>query len=370
MDFSLLDSVPDAIVIVDGRDGAIAYVNPVAEELFAWKLEELLGKPVEVLVPTVARSAHVSKRAGYQAEPRTRPMGLGVELSGLRKDGREFPAEISLSPLLAGGRHFAVAAVRDLTERRVIEERARLWRQALEEVRERDEFLSIASHELRTPVAALQLQLQTLQRTASRSAEAVPRPMMEKLEVLERQTRRIGLLVNALLDVSRLRLGRLELKREEVDLADLAREAVSHLREIAPPASPISFRAEGPCRGRWDRLRVEQVLTNLLVNAVKFGGGKPIAVAVDGDAATGRITVEDQGIGIALEHQERVFGRFERAVPAEQFGGLGLGLWIARQIVQAHGGAIRLRSVPGKGSTFTVELPRIPPEGAPPANSR
>src|SRR5574341_314814 len=103
MDFSLLDSVPDAIVIVDGRNGAIAYVNPVAEELFAWKLEELLGKPVEVLVPTAARGAHVSKRAGYQAEPRTRPMGLGVELSGLRKDGREFPAEISLSPLLAGG---------------------------------------------------------------------------------------------------------------------------------------------------------------------------------------------------------------------------------------------------------------------------
>lgn len=358
MDFALLEAVPDAIVIVDGRDGAIAWVNRLAEELFGWPRQELLGKPVEVLIPARFHQAHVLHRGGYDRAPLTRPMGLGLDLAGLRKDGREFAAEISLAPLEQGGLRYAVAAIRDVTERRKLEERARLWRQAQEEVRERDEFLSVASHELRTPVAALQLQLQTLQR-ASRTGEPLPQPMLEKLEMLERQTRRIGLLVNELLDLSRLRMGKLELKLEEVDLADLAREAVEHFRGIVPPGSALTLRAEGSCPGRWDRLRVEQVVTNLLVNAVKFGAGRPIAVTVEGDPDKARLSVEDRGIGIAEEHQDRVFGRFERAVPAQQFGGLGLGLWIARQIVEAHGGTIQVRSAPGAGSTFTVELPRL-----------
>jgi len=363
MDFALLEAVPDAIVIVDGRDGAIAYVNHLAEELFGWPRQQLLGKPVEVLIPARYREAHVLHRGGYDRDPLTRPMGLGLDLTGVRKDGSEFAAEISLAPLEQGGRRYAVSAIRDVTERRKLEERARLWRQAQEEVRERDEFLSVASHELRTPVAALQLQLQTLQR-ASRAGEPLPPPMLQKLETLERQTRRIGLLVNELLDLSRLRMGKLELKLEEVDLADLAREAVEHFREIVPPGSELTLRADGSCPGRWDRLRVEQVVTNLLVNAVKFGAGRPIAVTVESDADRARLSVEDRGIGIAEEHHDRVFGRFERAVSAQQFGGLGLGLWIARQIAEAHGGTIRLQSTPGTGSTFTMELPRLPPGAA------
>jgi PAS domain S-box-containing protein len=365
MDFALLEAVPDAIVIVDGRDGAIAYVNRLAEELFGWPRQELLGRPVEVLVPVRFREAHVFHRGGYDGAPLTRPMGLGLDLAGLRRDGREFAAEISLAPLEQGGRRYAVTAIRDVTERRKMEERARLWRQAQEEVRERDEFLSVASHELRTPVAALQLQLQTLQR-ASRTGEPVPQALREKLETLERQTRRIGLLVSELLDLSRLRMGKLELKLEDVDLSDLVRDAVELFREIAPPGSEPTLRSSGSCRGRWDRLRLEQVVTNLLVNAVKFGAGRPIAVTVEGGADLARLSVEDRGIGIAEEHHDRVFGRFERAVPAQQFGGLGLGLWIARQIVEAHGGTIRLRSAPGAGSTFTVELPRHPPGAARP----
>jgi len=363
MDFSLLEAVPDAIVIVDGRDGAIVYVNRLAEELFGWTRQELLGKAVEVLMPARFSETHVHHRGGYDRAPLTRPMGLGLDLAGLRRDGSEFAAEISLAPLEQGGLRYAVTAIRDVTERRKMEERARLWRRAQEEVRERDEFLSVASHELRTPVAALQLQLQMLQRT-SRAGEALPQAMLEKMETLERQTRRIGLLVNELLDLSRLRMGKLELKLEEVDLADLVRETVEHFREIAPPGAEPTLRADGAEPGRWDRVRLEQVVTNLLVNAVKFGAGRPIEVAVEGDGDRVRLSVEDRGIGIAEEHHARVFGRFERAVPAQQFGGLGLGLWIARQIVEAHGGTIRLRSAPGAGSTFTVELPRLPPGAA------
>jgi PAS domain S-box-containing protein len=364
VDFTLLDSVPDALVIAD-ESGAILHVNRHAERLFGWGHGELAGKPVEVLLPSRFRTMHQVHRSGYHAAPRTRPMGLGLDLSALRKDGAEFAAEISLSPIEVDGRPCVIAAVRDVTERKKVEERARLWRRAQDEVRERDEFLSIASHELRTPVTALQLQLQLLQRAAQRSIEELPRLLEGKVGTLERQTRRISLLVNELLDVSRMRLGKLELRYEALDLADVARETASHLRaELGRVGSRLRLELS-PAPGRFDRMRVEQVISNLLVNAAKFGEGRPITLAVDADAERARIRVTDRGIGIAAEHQLRVFERFERGVPAQHFGGLGLGLYIVRQIVEAHGGSVRVESVPGAGATFTAEVPRHPPGRAP-----
>ncbi|ABC81396.1 PAS domain-containing sensor histidine kinase [Anaeromyxobacter dehalogenans] len=362
MDFSLLDSAPDAMVIADDA-GAILFVNAHAERLFGYRSEELLGRPVEVLLPARYRTMHQVHRSAYQAAPRTRPMGLGLDLSGLRHDGAEFPAEISLSPIQVDGRSCVIAAVRDATERRKIEERARLWRKAQEEVRERDEFLSVASHELRTPVTALQLQL--LHRAALRSGEGLPPDVVDRLETLERQTRRLAALVGELLDVSRMRLGKIELRREALDLAEVARDAAGHAQgDLARSGSKLALDLQ-PVTGAWDRTRLEQVIANLLVNAAKFGQGRPIALHVTGDDGTARVRVSDQGIGIAPEQQVRVFDRFARAVPAQNFGGLGLGLYIARQIVEAHGGTIEVASTPGAGATFTVDLPRQPPAPAP-----
>lgn len=362
VDFSLLESVPDAIVIVDD-EGNVLFVNKVAEQLFGYAREAVVGRPIEVLLPARFRTMHQVHREGYTAAPRTRPMGLGLDLSGLRDDGSEFPAEISLAPFEIDGRTCICAAVRDVTDRKKIEERARLYRKAQAEVRERDEFLSIASHELRTPVTALQLQLQLqlLQRTAQRSIEQLPQLLEDKIEALERQTKRISILVNELLDVSRMRLGRLELRYELLDLVDLVRETVNHLRaDLERSGSTLEIDLRGPATGRYDRLRMEQVLTNLLVNAAKFGQGRPISVRVEADPVQARLSVADRGIGIDPEAQERVFDRFERAVASEHFGGLGLGLYIARQVVGAHGGEIRVESAPGVGSTFTVVLPREP----------
>jgi PAS domain S-box-containing protein len=361
VDFPLLESVPDAMVIAH-RDGRIVYVNAVTEKLFGWERNELIGHPIEVLLPARFRAMHQVHRAGYQAAPRTRPMGLGLDLFGLKKNGEEFSAEISLAALHHRGEMYAIAAVRDVTERKKVEERARLFRQAQEEVRERDEFLSIASHELRTPVTALQLQLQLLQRAAGRSGGPGAATLAHKFAALERQCRRIAVLVNELLDVSRLRLGRLDLRREELDLADVARDTVSSLQEEGVRlGSRIEVSAPSTVTGKWDRVRIEQVITNLLSNALKFGKGKPIRVRVAGDGASARLSVSDEGIGIERSDHARVFERFERAVPTHHFGGLGLGLYISREIVQAHGGTIRLESEPGAGTTFTIELPREPP---------
>lgn len=391
MDFSFLESVPDAIAVVD-RQGALIYVNSVAETLFGYASDEILGKPVDLLLPVRLQDMHhidrevdspsepcATRGAGSRldvmvrlvvfadlnlprpndAAPRTQPMRVSLDLFGVRKDGAEFPAEISLAPLRVGGETYVITAIRDVTERKKIEERARLYRKAKDEVRQRDEFLAIASHELRTPVTALQLQLQLLHRAADRRGESFRELMVGKLDALEHQTRRIAILANELLDVSRMRLGGLELHFEPVDLAEVARETVSRFQdELERSGSAITVAAGAPVRGDWDRLRIEQVLIKLVANAIKFGQGKPITVTVEETSDAARVAVSDRGIGIAPEHQDRVFGRFERAVPFQNFGGLGLGLYIAREIVEAHGGTIRVQSAPGSGSTFTVELPR------------
>lgn len=374
LDFSVLECVPDAIVIVDRVGGGIVYANRIAEQLFGYERNELIARPVEQLLPARFRDEHEKKhRAGYHAQPRTRPMGIGLELFGVKKGGEEFPVEISLSPLTDGGHTYAVTAIRDVTERKAIERRANLFRKAKEELRERDAFLSIASHELRTPVAALQLRLEVLHRAADRSARGpLPRQHVENMGTLERLTRRISLLVTGLLDVSRSRIGPLELKTEDVDLADLAKQAIDLLREeFTRSRSQVVLDSVAPVVGRWDRLRIEQVLTNLLVNAIKFGAGGQIEISVRGDVGSARLTVKDHGIGIAPEDQERVFGRFEKASPVDNVGGLGLGLFICRQIIEAHGGTIDVESTPGSGSTFTVELPRAAAsDSAPPDVTR
>ena len=355
IDFTVLESAPDAMIIVDRDDGRIVYANEVAEQVFGFSRLELMGQPVERLVPTRLREAHRLEREGYSAAPRRRPMGIGLDLRGYRSDGGEFPAEISLSPLHVGAKTYVVAAIRDVTERKRLEEQAKL---ASEAVRRRDELLAVASHELRGPVGNIQLLISTLERGATLSSEEL-RKVVQRMGGLHRQALHLTQLVNELLDLSQIHLGRLQLKLEETDLATLAREvAASMHEEVEQAGSDLVVRAEEPATGRWDRTRLQQVITNLLGNAVKYAGGQPIEVRVDADPATARVEVQDHGPGIAPEDQARVFELFGRTAAAGVAAGLGLGLYITRQIVEAHGGHILLHSHPGMGSTFTVDLPR------------
>ena len=358
MDFSLLEFVPDGIVVTDA-DGLIVFANAMTVDLFGWNREEMVGQPVEMLLPARFRGGHRGLRSGYSAAPRPRPMGLGTDLAALRKDGSEFPAEISLAPIRSGEIGWAIAAIRDATERRRIEAKAILYRQAQEEVRARDEFISIASHELRTPVTALHVQLEMLRRVVERSGASVPEPVRARVTGLDRQVRRLSGLVEALLDLSRIRLGRLELNRVPVDLSALAREVAAPYQADPDMAngSTVKVIAPAPAVGSLDRVRIEQVLGNLLANAVKFGEGKPVEVRVDLDGRGIRMAVIDHGVGIDDDQRKRIFGRFERAAPAQHYPGLGLGLYVAREIVEAHGGSIRAEGSSGTGATFTVELP-------------
>lgn len=234
---------------------------------------------------------------------------------------------------------------------------ARLYETAREAIRIRDEFMLIAGHELRTPIAALSLHHESL--ASTRDGTPIEK-IRERAEKLSMQTQRLARLVEDLLDVPRISAGRLVLEREEVDLAELARETIDRMRdEFERTRTQLHVELEG-VRGSWDRGRLDQVLTNLLGNAVKYGKGTSVELRVQRDGNTARLVVADQGIGIALEDQPRIFRRFERAVSPRKFGGLGLGLWIASQLVEAHGGTIDVLSQPGTGATFTVVLPLSP----------
>ncbi len=243
---------------------------------------------------------------------------------------------------------------------RLLDEEKQARAQAEEALEAREEFLSIASHELNSPLTSLKLRLQEVARSANvAEAPLEPERLRRLIEVSERQLRRLSRLVADLLDVSRITTGQLTLEREELDLGELAREAAARVIEQArPELVAIEVRAELPVHGRWDRVRVEQVVTNLLSNALKYGGGAPVVVTVENAGDRARVTVEDRGIGIAPEMQARLFQRFGRGVSARRYGGLGLGLYIVRQILDAHGGTVRVESTLGQGSRFTVELPR------------
>ena len=250
------------------------------------------------------------------------------------------------------------------SERRLLEakaETARLYGEAQEAVRLRDTFLSVAGHELRTPLNALKLQLYNARR---RALAADSTESDESLSRLQAQIDRLIALTNDLLDVSRIQSGRLLLDVSETDLADLARDVVSRLSEGAERAgSSLTLNADGAVRGTWDGFRLDQVLTNLIANALKFGRGGPVEVAVAGRDGEAFLSVRDEGIGIAAEDHARIFERFERAVEDRSFGGMGLGLWISKQIVEAHGGRLTVQSAPGSGARFEVALPLRTPAG-------
>jgi PAS domain S-box-containing protein len=225
----------------------------------------------------------------------------------------------------------------------------------------RDDFLSVASHELRTPLTSLKLEVANLARLARKGGIGADHssPLAVKVERIDAQTGRLHRLIDELLDVSRIASGRLELQLEEVDLTQVTNEVGLRFSEEAKRSGcQLTIDAVKPIVGCWDRSRIDQVITNLLSNAIKYGQGKPIDIGVTADDHRALLMVRDQGLGIADRDHARIFDRFERAASSRNYGGIGLGLWIVKQIVDTLGGTVSVDSEPGTGSQFTVELPR------------
>ena len=353
-----LDAEPDAVIFFDPTSWHILYVNHGASVLLGYARDELLR-----MAPADFMAEHDAAGLRELLAPLldgSQPHIL-LETRFRRKDPSAGPIDVSVQFIFIGADRI-VSIARDITERKHTQlERELLYRQAVDAVHARDEFLSVASHELRTPLSALQLQIQTLLQPPRQLPQAPlsPEQLKPKLEMANRQVERLTRLIGELMDVSRITAGRLRLEFEEIDLCAVVRDVVGRLGEEAARAnSSIEVRTSMPVVGMWDRSRIEQVVTNLLSNAFKFGGGKPIEISVEDGGFTGRLVVADHGIGIAPEDVERIFHRYEQAISSRAFGGLGLGLYIARQLIEAHGGTIRVESQPGAGSTFTIDLPK------------
>jgi PAS domain S-box-containing protein len=350
----LLEAAPDGMVIVDG-DGLITLVNAQVERLFGYQREELIGEPVEILVPDRYSGMHMAFRSGYVEEPRARPMGLSGDLFARRKDGTEFPIEVMLSPLETDEGLLVSAAVRDVSERRRMQE---------ETDRVKDEFFATVSHELRTPLTSmigygeLMTDLEDLSPQGQRF-----------LSVIMRSAERELRLVDDLLTLVAIEESGLAIESVEIDLERVVREAVEAARPRAEEARlALSLETPGtavPMFGDHDRLG--QALDNLLSNAIKFtpaGGRARVVLRTSGPTA--EIDVIDTGVGIDEDDPDQIFERLFRSpnAIAQQTPGAGLGLTIALAIVEAHAGTIEVVSSGRGGTTVRMTFPLRPP-GAP-----
>jgi PAS domain S-box-containing protein len=349
----LVEGVKESALYMIDPAGRVLTWNSGAERIEGYRASEIVGQHFsrfyseeDVRAGEHERQLEVASQEGTFEEEGWR----------VRKDGSRFWASVVITALRSpSGELLGYAKVtRDLTQRRKLEEERVRLAQAEESIRLRDEFLSIASHELKTPLTALQLQLQGLQKKVA----AVDPNLAGRLERAARSGQRLADLIEALLDVSRIATGRFELRRERFDMAQTVGDVVDRLRESAArEGCTVELSVAEGVVGAWDRLRIEQVLTNLLANAIKYGAGKPVRIHLCEEAGQAILQVGDRGPGIPEQDLARIFGRFERASSIRHYGGLGLGLYVAREIVQAHGGAVSAANAASGGALFTVRLP-------------
>lgn len=357
---ALLDAAPDATLVVR-EDGIIERANQRCKSLLGYEPEDLVGKPVEELIPKAIRAAHVQHRAAYHEMPSARSMGVGLELAALRADGTEIPVEISLSPVLTTRRNWVCAALRDMTSRRTREAELEAARHSADSANAaKSEFLSSMSHELRTPLNAILGFAQLLHRDKKHPLSERQRGWVE--HVL-RGGQHLLRLIDDVLDLARIESGRLTLSPEPVAADSVVEEVITTLTPIAERSS-IEISASGGGDNlpavQADRTRLSQILLNFGSNAIKYGrphGRTSFTTYTSGDRV--RISVSDTGIGIPLEKQPLLFQPFQRA--GQETGtieGTGIGLAICKRLAEAMDGSVGFRSTPGQGSEFWVELPR------------
>lgn len=353
--------------------GKILVVNESLAAMFGYKVEELQGMGLLDLAAPESRE---------KMEKKLRLAGEETyEILGVRKNGSKFWIEIHGKNTTYQGRTVRVATIRDITDKKRVEEQReqllqherRARREAERSARIRDEFINIVAHELKTPLTPLRIYI-TLFRRLMHEIELPPSKKTElalqALQKTELGFNRISRLVEDLLDMSRITVGELVLQKNPVNLSELLQQSLEQFKpECERAKSPLILDVEPGVKGEFDPRRISQVFSTLFSNAIKYGAGRPISVHLSSDGENARFVVMDHGIGISEEDQKKIFGRFERVAPIFHYGGLGLGLYTARQIVSAHEGTISVESKLGQGSRFSVTLPLRSTKSAAPSQA-
>jgi len=364
---SVLDNIPNMIFVKEAKDLRFVRFNKAGEDLLGYSKEELLGKNDYDLFPSAEADFFTSKDRAVLSGLRI--LDIPEEVISTRQKGSRILHTRKIPIYDSRGRPVYLLGIsEDITEKKqaeesrlqmLVEKEAR--RKAEEALRARDEFISIASHELKTPLSVLRLQAQLYSRYTKKKMEYTKENMDQLMELIDKQVGKMVRLVEDMLDISRIRTGKLTMEWEVFNLNELIRDILERLGEMFKTANcePHFSSNADVVLGTWDKVRLEQVIVNLITNAIRYDGGHPIEINLKASEQSVQISVADQGIGIAKENLERIFDRFERAVELSSVRGLGLGLYIAKQLVRAHSGRIWVESELGKGSTFFVELPRV-----------